>query len=290
MTSSTTTQQPAVSVEPNPDLTPSVGVTAAQQPHVTVPDVFGVKDQWFLITGGSRGIGYATAQLLAQFGAKLVLVGRQAGTLAQAQADMRAAGATACHIVAQDLSDLAALDPLIAGLTMVDKFKGVFLNAGMPSDFTVGKFMTPDKLELMMRTNFHSPALLAAGLLRKRKLQAKGALLFMSSITTYTGTAGTLGYAAAKSGLNGISKVLAKECANQGIRVNALAAGMIETELSMGMDGFLKPEHYEADRRRYPLGYGHTSDAAKSALFLLSDLSQWMTSHTMVLDGGITGV
>jgi NAD(P)-dependent dehydrogenase (short-subunit alcohol dehydrogenase family) len=259
-----------------------------QHPKQLLPDVFGLKDQWFLITGGSSGLGLETANLLAQFGANLILVARSQEKLAAAKAQLETYGGQ-CQAITWDLSTIETLPELVKQLEP-EKLQGVFLNAAMPSDSNVAKFLKADSLQAMMQTNYQSPIMFTSALLKQRKVAQGGSILFMSSVGAYAGTPGLTSYAGSKSALIGSSKVLARELAPQRIRVNVLAPGMIETPFSTGISGFLSKEIFENDKKRYPLGYGQPIDAAKSALYLLSNQSGWLTGHTLVLDGGLTGV
>jgi NAD(P)-dependent dehydrogenase (short-subunit alcohol dehydrogenase family) len=255
-------------------------------PMVEVPDIFGVKDQWFLVTGGSSGIGLATAKLLAQFGANLVIIARNEAKLEQAKSELEAFG-TQIQTLSFDIGDLEKLPELIEQFEP-KVFKGIFLNAAMAADMTVTKFLTIENVEQMTRRNMHSPLLMISQLLRGRRIAKGGTIVFTSSIGSFLGTPGTVVYSANKAGLEGMSKVLSRELGAQGIRVNALAPGMVETAFSVDESTTMTQEYYEIDRKRYPLGYGHVDDTAKSALYLLSDQSSWMTAHTLILDGGRT--
>jgi NAD(P)-dependent dehydrogenase (short-subunit alcohol dehydrogenase family) len=124
-------------------------------------------------------------------------------------------------------------------------------------------------------------------LLKNKLINKNASLVFISSIngTTVGSKAHTI-YAASKGGINGFVMALANEISKQGIRVNAIAPGMLKTNLMEGVKLIVSSDNLDEHLADYPLGIGAPKDVASLSMFLLSDQSSWMTGQTIVIDGG----
>jgi NAD(P)-dependent dehydrogenase (short-subunit alcohol dehydrogenase family) len=140
-----------------------------------------------------------------------------------------------------------------------------------------------------MNTNLFSPFFLTQSLFKKKKILNNSSILFVSSISgPIIGSKGNMMYSASKSAVNGIIKVLALELAEKKIRVNAISAGMVNSEMWKDTNNLISSDDLIQDSKKYPLGYGKPSDVASLASFLVSNESTWITGSTIVIDGGFT--
>jgi NAD(P)-dependent dehydrogenase (short-subunit alcohol dehydrogenase family) len=127
-------------------------------------------------------------------------------------------------------------------------------------------------------------------MLKKKKFNKPSSIVFLSSIASLYGMKGNGLYAITKASLNIMAKTYANELANKKIRVNTVAPGMVNTQITLDASEFLSDEAILKDKKKYPLGYGEPKDVALPIVFLLSDASKWITGQVLVLDGGRTAV
>lgn len=239
--------------------------------------------QTFLVTGASSGIGRSTAQALAARGARLVLWGRDEARLVATRDSLAGAGHM-LEIGSLDDPDLAH-DAVKRRAGETGELQGIFHAAGT-------ELVRP--IRMTKRTHIDElfgPAVYGAlGLARagaSKGVLADGAsLVFMSSVAATRGTAGMAAYSAAKAAVEGMVRSLACEMASRRIRVNALAAGAVQTEMHERLTGTLGDAAVAEYEARHPLGFGETEDIAAAALFLLGPASKWITGTTFVVDGG----
>lgn len=243
--------------------------------------LFSLSGKKILVTGASSGIGRAIAILAAAQGADVLLSARNEDRLKQTMSQMKEGNHS---FLVADLSDEAALENLVNQLENVD---GVVHAMGIMSTLPY-KFINKKALNDIMNVNFIAPTLLTQLLLKAKKINKKGSIVFISSISgNVIGSKGNSLYSATKGALNATAKVLALELAAQKIRVNTIAPGVVKTEMWSEPTSFSK-EQLEEDEKRYPLGHGSPEDVAGAAVFLLSDASKWITGSNLVLDGGFT--
>lgn len=240
-----------------------------------------------LITGGTSGIGLATAQRFVAEGAKVVVTGRNPEKVAAAQELL---GANAL-VVQSDASDLDAIDGLVETIKgRFDRVDAVFLNAGV-AHFVPLEAETKAGFEKLFNINVLGPYFTAQKLLPL--LSPGGALLFNTSVVNVKGMPGASLYAATKAALRSITRTLAAELSPRGIRVNAVSPGPVETPIfdTLGM----KAEEIEAfatqTKASVPLGrFGRAEELANAALFLLSDQGSFVTGAELAVDGGMAQV
>ncbi|MHA6967254.1 SDR family NAD(P)-dependent oxidoreductase [Glutamicibacter bergerei] len=239
--------------------------------------------QRIVVTGASSGIGRALAILLAKRGARVGLVGRDQSALAVTLDQLAGEG----HVtVAQDLTEensgTTVLKEIVASMGRLD---GLVHCAGIHA-ITPLRSLDMRRADEMFSANVTSALGMAKGFRDKRIRNPKSSLVFLSSVSGLTGEAGLSAYAASKGAIISLTKSLALELAAEGIRVNCLCPGIVETPMTERLANLIGNDAYEAIKARHPLGLGSPEDVAKAASFLLSHESRWMTGTAMVLDGG----
>ena len=234
-----------------------------------------------LVTGGSRGIGKACALQLAKEGYDVVI--NYAGNEEAANktvSELKELGveAEACKF---DISDNAATTEAINKI--VEKYGRIDVlvnNAGITRD---GLFMrmNKDNWDAVINTNLTGAYNVTQPVIKVMMKQRSGALVNMASIVGVYGNAGQANYAAAKAGLIGFTKSLAKELASRNIRVNAVAPGFIQTDMTKDLDGEKIAEHIPLKR------LGTADDIAQAVKFLATGTT-YITGQVLQVDGGLT--
>jgi len=234
-----------------------------------------------VVTGASRGIGAAIARELAGAGAYVMVNYHSNETAANAVVDdIKAQGGRAESIgfdVADDLAVKAAFKDLAERHGHVDI---LINNAGIAKDNLLLRFKGED-FDQVVQTNLKGAFICAFHASRYMLKQRRGRIVNISSVVGLGGNAGQSVYAATKAGLIGLTKSLAKELGSRGVLVNAIAPGLIETDMSSGVD-------LKALEGNIPLErIGRPQDVAGAALFLCSDLSAYITGQVIIVDGGL---
>lgn len=235
-----------------------------------------------VVTGASRGIGRAIAERLAQQGAHVVAVARGAHAAATAAAIVERGGsAVAASVDVTDRDALAALPG-----TVVDQHGRLDIlvsNAGITRDQLLMR-MKREEWDEVIATNLTAAFTLAQAAMRPMLKQRGGRIVVVSSVVGQSGNAGQVNYAASKAGLIGFAKALAREVASRGITVNAIAPGLIDTEMTRAI-----AEKAQLDwATQVPLGrLGTVDDVASAACFLASDEAAYITGHVLAVNGGM---
>lgn len=237
----------------------------------------------FLVVGASSGIGRATAERLASEGGRVVGVARTSETLQAAIAALPGEGHQA---IAADAVDYAALAPVIAAGKAAGGFSGAALCAGVNALRPLA-LLDEAGLRTILDVNVVS-TLNATRAFTKAAAKSGGSVVWLSSVATERGSAGFIAYAAAKGALNGALKSVAAEVAGRNIRVNAVAAGVVQTPMADGWMAKLSEDQRRAVESGHLFGLGRPEDVAGAIAFLLSDDSRWMTGATMTVDGGLS--
>jgi NAD(P)-dependent dehydrogenase (short-subunit alcohol dehydrogenase family) len=249
----------------------------------------GFKGKQFLVTGATSGIGAKISEALLKSGANVVMVSRG---IANFDEDLKnlifsegSIYADNARLVSLDLSKPEGIDNFVRDHISI-KLDGVINAAGIASVVPL-KSISVEDINRIIQINLITPIVMIRSLMKNKLINKNSSLIFISSIngTTVGSKAHTI-YAASKGGINGFVMSLANEVSKQGIRVNAIAPGMLKTNLMEDVKLIVSSENLEAHLADYPLGIGTPKDVAALAMFLLSDQSSWMTGQTIVIDGG----
>lgn len=243
---------------------------------------FALNGKRILITGASSGIGRATAIACSKMGSSLIITGRDETRLLESFSLLEGEG----HILVQ--ADLSTADGRASLINAVTKnIDGIVHCAGI-SGHKVFQFLNEDEIDHMFEINFNTPLLLSRDLVKKKRINKGGSIVFITStsgiISSYIG--GAL-YSSTKGALNGLIKGMAVELAAKKIRVNSVMPSMVATPIMNG--GQLTDEQFEVDSKRYPLKrYGYPEEVAYAVIYLLSDASAWTTGTNLLMDGGLS--
>jgi 3-oxoacyl-[acyl-carrier protein] reductase len=244
---------------------------------------FRLEGRTALVTGASQGIGEAVARRLAASGARLVLAARSTDKLETLAEELRSAGAEAVPLTL-DLAAPEAVEESLAALP--EPFAAIDIlvnNAGITADKLLAR-MDLDAWQRVLSVNltgaFAVTKSVCKGMMRRRW----GRIISVSSVVGLMGNAGQANYAAAKAGLVGFSKSLARELAGRGITVNVIAPGYITT----AMTAALAEETKKGLERAIPLRrLGAGDDVAWAAVYLASEEAGYVTGHVLNVSGGL---
>jgi NAD(P)-dependent dehydrogenase (short-subunit alcohol dehydrogenase family) len=243
-----------------------------------------------MVTGGLRGIGQAIALAMAGEGAEILIAGQSMDRAAQTEQEIRALGRR-CVTLQADVSDEEAVRRMIA--TTVRRFGGldILVNNAAIALFKPIEELTLAEFSRVMDVNVKGPWLCAKYAFPELK-QRRGTVINITSASGHYGgaSAGGSAYDASKAGLRQMTCSLAAEFGPYGIRVNAIAPGVIVTE-RMGGDVFVASEVARHEIGRTPLRrLGHPADVGSVAVFLASDDAAYINGATIILDGGSMAV
>lgn len=233
-----------------------------------------------LVTGASRGIGAAIADALVAAGARVVGTATSESGADAISARLGGKGRGIVMNIADDGSVKAALDDMQA-----DEGPATILvnNAGITRDNLLMR-MKPDEWEDVLATNLTGAFRVSKACLRGMMKARRGRIINIASVIGVTGNAGQANYAAAKAGLIGFSKSLAKEIGSRGITVNVVAPGFIDTDMTR----VLPEDQRDAMLEQIPLGrLGDVGDIASAVVFLASPAGAWVTGETLHVNGGM---
>ena len=243
-----------------------------------------LKDKVAIITGGSRGIGRAVAVALASAGAKVAV--NYAGNDAAAEetkAAIEAAGGTAI-LVKADIADSEAVEKMVADtVAAFGQIDILVNNAGITRDGLLMRMKNED-FDAVINTNLKGVYYTTKAVTKLMMKKRYGRIINMASVVGLTGNAGQANYSAAKAGVIGFSKTVAKELASRGITCNMVAPGLIATDMTKDLPEKAK----EAMMTSIPLGRaGQPEDVAQAVLFLASDNASYITGQVINVDGGM---
>lgn len=247
-------------------------------------DRFDLTDRVVIVTGGSRGIGRAMVDGFAALGAKVVIASRKAAACDQAAAEVRATGSEALA-VATHVGDLDALDHLVE--QTVDAFGGVDVvvnNAANALTLPIGS-ITPEAWQKSTDANVRAGLFLVQAALPHLEASDHAAVVNLVSCGIYSSGQGMALYLASKSALMMLTRTMAAELGSKDIRVNALAPGVVDTDMVRNNS----PEVQASMVAGQVIGrMAQPEEMVPAAVFLASDASSFMTGQCLVVDGGMT--
>lgn len=246
-----------------------------------------LKGKKALITGGTAGIGKEIALTFARQGAHVAIFGTNLERATQTLEELKKSSSSEEQQFIAEIVDVAskesvekAINHLLSQWGQIDILVN---NAGITRDGLLMK-MSEEDWDAVLDTNLKSVFNTCQTLVRPMLKARSGKIINVSSVVGLTGNAGQVNYSASKSGVIGFTKALAQELATRGICVNCIAPGFIETR----MTDALNDQQKEGILKKIPMGrMGKPEEIANAALFLASDLSQYMTGQVLTVDGGM---
>lgn len=237
-----------------------------------------------LITGASRGIGLAIAETFARAGCRVILNAKNAAMLEASAAQITERYGVETFALPFDVADAQAVKAAYQTLFKTTKTLDILVNnAGILDDALLG-MVTQAQIERTFSINTFAPLYMAQYAARLMHKNGGGSIINISSIIATHGNAGQAVYGGSKAALLGITLSLSKELAAQGIRVNAITPGFIDTDMTRA----LPAQKYEERLCSIAMGrIGTPQDIANTALYLASDLSAYVTGQVIGVDGGM---
>lgn len=241
-----------------------------------------LSDKKILVTGGSRGIGAEIVKTLAAAGAKVAFT--YSSNQESAKNILAALPGQGHRILSMNVADetsvTTALESLIADWK---EFDGLVNNAGITKDGLLMRMKTED-FETVINTNLKGTFYLTKAITKIMMKSRKGSVVNITSVIGQTGNAGQANYAASKGAVVAFSKSVALELGSRGVRVNCVAPGFIETDMTEVLTDDVKQKIMD----KIPLQrMGTAKEVAEAVKFLLSDQSSYITGHTLSVNGGL---
>ena len=239
---------------------------------------FTLEEKTILVTGASSGIGQATAIECSRLGAKVIITGRNVERLQETFEQLEGEGH---QQVVADLTKEEDINLLVDSIEHID---GLVNNAGVGRTKLVN-FIRKEDLDYVYQTNLFAAILLTKALLKKKKINKGGSLVFSSSIANFHNDIGNGIYCTSKAAITSFMRSCARELGAKQIRSNAVCPGMVETK--MIQDTEFSEDDIINDKKKYALErYGKAEEVAYANIYFLSDASKWVTGVSLVVDGG----
>ena len=242
-----------------------------------------LENQIALVTGASRGIGHAITLALGAAGARVI------GTSTSAEGAGRIGETLASHGyngrgAVLDAADSGSIDALMAQLEQASELPTILVNNAAITRDTLLLRMKPEDWDVVIATNLTAVYRLCRACVRPMMKERRGRIVNLTSVVGLTGNPGQANYAAAKAGLLGFSKSLARELGSRGITVNAVAPGFIDTDMTRA----LSEEQRATLLKQIPAGrLGTPAEVAAAVLFLVSPQAAYITGETLHVNGGM---
>jgi 3-oxoacyl-[acyl-carrier protein] reductase len=242
-----------------------------------------LKGKVALVTGAAQGIGKAVGLLLARNGANIVVSDINLEKAEETAKEIESIGRNAMAVKV-DVANLSDVERMVAAvLEKFDKIDILVNNAGITRDKLILR-MTEEDWDVVLNVNLKGTFNCTKAVIRHMAKQRSGKIVSIASVVGEMGNAGQVNYSASKAGVIGLTKTIAKEFAQRGINVNAIAPGYIETPMTEVLPEKVKEEL----KRLIPMErLGKPEDVAEAALFLVSEESNYITGHVLNVNGGI---
>lgn len=244
--------------------------------------MFDLNGKIALVTGGSRGIGRAISLALAAHGARVVV--NYASNEAAAADTVAQIGAEKATAIAGDVSDPTVAPRLVEDtIGAYGRIDILVNNAGVTADDLILR-MSEEEWDRVLDTNLKGTFAVTKAAIRPMVRQRFGRIINVSSVAGIVGNAGQANYSAAKAGIIGFTKAIAKEVASRNITANVVAPGFVDTEMTAQLT------QAQRDEIMRMVAVGRTAtpqDVAPAAVFLASDEAAYITGHVLTVDGGL---
>jgi NAD(P)-dependent dehydrogenase (short-subunit alcohol dehydrogenase family) len=241
-----------------------------------------------LVTGAARGIGLATAKAFAEAGASVIVADRDEQMLNMAVEGLRSAGHDAVG-VSCDVADRAQVMVMMErAVATYGRLDAAFNNAGVNSEGASMLDTGDDEFERIINVNLRGVWNCMKAELRQMTAQRSGAIVNCSSIGGMVGSKGRSAYSASKHAVIGLTRSAALDYATQGIRINAVCPGIVNTPMAVEVTRGYDPEIVKAMVAREPIGrFGEPEEIAAAVLWLCSPAASLMVGHALTVDGGV---
>jgi NAD(P)-dependent dehydrogenase (short-subunit alcohol dehydrogenase family) len=264
----------------------SLDRTIERDDKTMVDELFSVAGQIVLVSGGSRGIGRALAAGFARRGAQVVITGREASTLEKTAREISSGESTVLPVVC-DVAQLDDIGRLVA--TVVEKYGRIDTLANVAGVNKRKKVETfaPDEFDFILNVNLRGLFFLSQAVGKQMISQKSGAIINIDSLNTNSPLKGVLPYAISKAGVSMLTRGMAAEWGEHGVRVNAIAPGFILTDMTNKLWSNPTMQHW--GQANTPLKrLGQVEDLVGTAIYLATKASAYMTGQVLYVDGGIS--
>lgn len=244
---------------------------------------FSLENKTILVTGATSGIGLEVCKQIHEAGGYFIGLGRKTEALDNFIKENDINNSLSLYLDITDDKDI------VSTVNKIDKIDGFVHSAGVVENNPI-QFFNSEVYERIRTVNLDSALIFISQLLRQKKFKKPASIVLVSSISGLLGMKGNGLYGITKASLSIMAKTYANELASKKIRVNTVAPGMVNTQITINASNFLSEEVINEDKKKYPLGYGEVEDVALPIVFLLSNASKWITGQDIILDGGRTAI